>query len=186
MMDEEEFANDFSSDLTGNKSKKSFKMPLIIISIASIIALIAVLVIIIFIISKKSDKKNSIGEINCIFNVEYTSVDTRILGEDFNLPDLDIYINNEKIKNTKLYRFSSFGMNNVTFKLYENIQMDYMFQNAYYLFSVEMNTNKNAKILSMKNTFENCINLEQVNISNFDTTSLNQLVNCYIKQIHQK
>jgi surface protein len=126
--------------------------------------------------SKQSESKRVIGEINCLYNIYSISSETQILGDEYNkLSDLDIYINEEKIKYNKFHKFSSTGINKVSFKLYENIIMDNMFQNVDTLQSLEMNTEKNAKILSMKSTFENCKNIESVNISNFDTSSLKSL-----------
>ena len=50
-----------------------------------------------------------------------------------------------------------------------------MFKNIQRLISVKLNTNKNLKILSLENTFENCENLEEFNIEGFNTENIQSM-----------
>lgn len=53
--------------------------------------------------------------------------------------------------------------------------MDYMFQNILELKSINMTSDKEVKIISMKSTFENCENIEKIIISGFKTSEIESL-----------
>jgi hypothetical protein len=53
--------------------------------------------------------------------------------------------------------------------------MNYMFKNVTSIFSVEMNSDKGAKILSMISTFESCNSLESFSINGFNSKYLTSM-----------
>ena len=149
--------HELSSELTGlNKGQSELKKKQLIIGIAAG-SLLAVLIIIIIIVASttSSNKKSSpkiIGEINLIYDVSNTFDAIEILGKEYKKDpsDFDIYINNTKIKYTKEYKFEKVGINNVTIKLYTDLNMDYMFKGVEDLMEVEMHSDGKCKITSMK------------------------------------
>ena len=170
---------ELSSELTGlNKGQSELKKKQLIIGIAAG-SLLAVLIIIIIIVvsttgSNKKSNPTTIGEINLIYDVSNTFDAIQILGKEYKKEDseFDIYINNTKIKYAKEYKFEKVGINNVTIRLYTDLNMDYMFQGVEDLMEVEMNSDGNCKITSMKSVFEDCKNLKKFNIYNFNTDKL--------------
>ena len=67
-----------------------------------------------------------IGEINC--NYYFISKDEikKILGDEFNkFSKFDIFIDGKKMKYSKTYKLLNNKIYNISFKLYENINMDY-------------------------------------------------------------
>ena len=113
------------------------------------------------------------GIINCTYDIE--EKESILLSEEFQKEiDLDIFIDNEKIKYSKEYIFSSLGIHIIEYKLYEQkINMDYMFKNVTSLINVEMISEKQIFIESMIGTFENCINLNNFESNNFNTSLVN-------------
>ena len=164
-MDETLNGEELNSELTGlNKGEKEQKKKLLIIGAILSALFIVILVTIIIVFASRSKESNddsqtlpSIGEINCVYYVESKNKNTILLGNDFQKnSDFDIFIDGIIIKYTKEYRFDSTGNHNVQIKLYNNINMDYMFKDVQEIISVEMKSEKNCVILSMISTFENC------------------------------
>ena len=142
-----------------NQSQIFNKQTLMIAGI--VFSVIILLIILIIVLSSSSSKKKKIvGDIKCIYNIDQTNVKTQILGTEFQKKsDFSIYIDKKKMEEiSKGYEFSDYGEHEVIFELYEDINMDYMFKDIRELRSVEMNSIKNAKILSLKSTFEDCTN----------------------------
>ena len=176
--------NDFNSDLNSKKEKKfNFEKKVIIISGVAFLFAILVIVIIILAIKlsgSKSDKKDNrkiIGEINCIYEINSKDKATLILGNEFEKnSEFDIIINEKKIgQYQKEYIFENTGENKIIFELYDDIDMDYMFKDIKALKSIELISKAEAKILSMKNSFENCYSLESFYINGFNTENINSL-----------
>ena len=116
------------------------------------------------------------GEINCVYEVQSPSVYTSLIGNDFTKnTEFDIYIDNKRIKYSRDYKFDSIGNHNVQIRLYNEIDMDYMFKDVQDLISVEMKSNKNCKISSMISSFENCTNLHSVKISGFNGENIKSM-----------
>ena len=169
--------NDSSSNKTDKetKSKSNWKKYLIII-LTSLIIIAAIIILIIFILSpsekndNENDKKRSFGIIKCEYDIQKKEV--IILGQEFEkVIDLEIFIDNEKIKYSKEYTFQRLGIHSVEFRLYElNISMDYMFKNVSSLINAQLISESQINIISMSNTFENCINLNKFESSNFNTS----------------
>ena len=131
-----------------------------IIIIAGAVALMLVILIIIIVLAtKKSDSneksKNKIGELVCIFD---TSSQTRILSDDFKTQDIEIYVDGTKIKFSREYKFPTFGIHHVNFHIFSDLNMDYMFKNIPEIVSVEMISDKKAKISSMTGAFDKAEN----------------------------
>jgi len=87
---------------------------LIIGSIIGLILIIILVVILIFIRSRNEDEDNKysendiIADIKCIYDIRDTSKAINILGEKFEKNDneFDIFIEKDKIKYSKYYKFS--------------------------------------------------------------------------------
>ena len=177
--------NDLGSDLNSNdtqRKKISFKTYLTIgaLSIACI-GLIILLIILLINSSESSNKEESteiIGEIKCIF--EITTLDkntTKILGDEFiKSSKFSIIIDEKKIdKYIKEYTFDEIGFHNITFQLFENINMDYMFKGVTNLITIQMKSKKQAKIFSLISTFEDCKSLNTITISGFNTSEVTSM-----------
>ena len=182
-----EFKNDFSSNISGLKNSP-WKKEIIIGIICALMVISLIIVIIIVAVSssssKNSEKKDEIGMINCIYDIQTTALSTFILGMNFiKESEFDIYIDGEKIKFSKSYLFEKSKTYNIQFKLYESINMDYMFQNISSLISVEIISEKYAKIKSMINTFENCTNLQSFKINGFNTDEIKSIQKLFYNNI---
>ena len=150
--------NDFSSDLNSNfnaNEKKDDKAELIkkilIIGGLSLLTIIIIIQVIILVIPdssiKGSEARNSLGEINCIYEIDSIINKTLILGEEFIkesnfLIKIDGLVVNQYVKE---YSFSKSGVHNITIELYEDINMDNMFKDVKNLRIVDMNTNVGKK-----------------------------------------
>ena len=123
---------------------------------------------------EKKEIKTIIGSINCTFDINNINTKIPIIGSEFKKEsDFGIYIDDKKINHyLKEYSFDKFGIHKIYIELYENINMNYMFKDIENIISIEMNSDKNAKILSMESTFENCMSLTSFNITGFNTEQL--------------
>ena len=102
-------------------------------------------------------KDDILGKIECIYDVDSTRETTKILNENYNIPSkmkLEIERTPEKV--AKNHKFSKAGANNVTFILYEDINMENMFKGVSSLYSVKLISKQNCKITSLVGAFENC------------------------------
>ena len=63
--------------------------------------------------------------------------------------------------------------------------MDFMYQNILGLKSINMTSDKEAKITSMKSTFENCENIEKITISGFNTLEIESMSKIFLELIYQ-
>ena len=182
-MEENQLLDDFTlGDVIQKKKSISPKMIYIIFGVISFIILITIIIVIIATSSqeKPSDQNkekgeseengpqepSNIAEINCIYDVDRTTSETVLLGEEFQKNSkFYIFINDKRITYSKTYKFNKVGEQLVKFDIYEDINMDNMFKNVPNLIFVEMVTKNKISILSMKSTFESCINLIKVNIT---------------------
>ena len=141
-----------------------------------LISLISIFYNIVFTIQSKKIKyilsfaeTSVIGEINCSYEIKNIAKNTILIGNEFSKKSLfDLYIDGKKVNYAKEYKFTSLGKHKIQIKLYERINMDYMFKNVKDLISVEMNSENNCIINSMISTFENCNKLVDFNISGFN------------------
>ena len=138
-MDEPITSEELNSELTGvNKGEKEERKKQLIIGIVAAVLLLSIIIFIIIVAASGSkgdstDKEDTdfqvIGEIKCLYEIRSNTENTLLLSDEFvKNTDFDIYIDNKKIKYSKEYKFASVGEHNVVFKLYEGINMDYMFK----------------------------------------------------------
>ena len=181
-MDDPIIQEDINSELTGiNKGEKEERRKQLIIGVAVGVLFLAIIIFIIVVAASGSKGGGGdddtpypvFGEINCLYEIRTTTENTLLLSNEFvKNSGFDIYIDNKKIKYSKEYKFTSVGNHNVKIKLYEGINMDYMFKDIKELLTVEMISEDNCQILSMISTFENCFNLMDFKISGFNVENL--------------
>ena len=198
-MNEEEnlIINDINSanlDAPKNEKEEIPWKKIIIISSITICIILAIIIVILISIKNSSNEDSSttpdspdnpdnpdkpfIGIISCIYNIDSDKSEVKILGDEYKkTSDFDIYINGNKTKYSKTYKFSSFGIMNIDFKLYSNIEMAYMFKGVSSLISVDMKSINNVEITSIISAFEDCKNLESFSISGFITNKIKSLQN---------
>ena len=116
--DKEEIFNINTDQLSTPSMKqinKKTDLKKIIIGVSILVALIALMIIIILIISSgkndspenesQNEELRKIGQINCIYDIEYITQKTTLLSENFNHnQDISIYIDGTKIKLSKEYQ----------------------------------------------------------------------------------
>ena len=118
-----------------------------------------------------------LGEINCTLDIPYSNKNSKIIGDEYEKNSkFDIYIDDVLIKYSKQHLFETNGKHNMTIKLYEKINMDYMFKEVEDLTEVNMTSEKNCEITSMVSTFEKCEKLFRFNISGFGAKSLKSMM----------
>ena len=111
-----------------------WKKKLIIGSIIGLI-LIIVLSMILVVVRMKNKEDNDkdkeiIAEIDCVYIINDATYSVNILGDEYlkGNNDFDIYIGKEKTYYSKYYSFKEEGRYDVSYKIYSNINMDYMFK----------------------------------------------------------
>ena len=116
------------------------------------------------------------GTINCTFFATLGE-ETKILGDFFTKPSqIEIIVNDkEKIDFTNSYTFPNEGLNKISFTVFDNLNLDYMFEDVPNLKSVIMNSDSKSKITSMKRTFENTKNLNTFVLKGFDTSEVKEM-----------
>ena len=157
--------------------------------IIAIIFTVILIVSVILIIFYKTETYKKIytkvdikGEIQCEFNLEITSSQTKILGDDFSKrSEFDIEINGEKIKYSKNYKFSNLGLQKVKFLLYNDVNMENMFKGAVEISSIIMISDSNLKIKSINNAFEGCKKLKYFKINGFDPIEIKSMNKLFYK-----
>ena len=184
-------ADDFSlGDVMKQKTgggglSKQTKNYIIIGSIAFIVVIALVIIIVAVSSSSKSSgnasmKNNTV--LFCYYDVDTTQREIPILNEDFQKKTkMNIFINQQLVPFSKQHKFDKLGEQIVVFDILDDLNMDYMFKDIQSLTSVEMYTKKNVKLLSMKSAFENCQNLEKVNISGLNHLILIDLIQIKLK-----
>ena len=119
-----------------------------------------------------------IGEIICTFDV--TNQKTQIFSNDFiKLSNFQVYLDELPVEYKNEYEFTDYGVHKIKIELYEDLNMDNMFKNIPDLISVEMNSEENCKILSMKSTFKGAVSFQSFNINGFDATELKSTSKCF-------
>ena len=165
------------------------------------ILLVVVLIIIIIVVAaggksggseeEKKDEgvtptKDILGDIQCIYEVESTTKETQIIGEEFVKKfDISIEINNKLFPFTKKYKFNNTGDQTVTIHIYDSgISLDNLFKNVALLTKIRFYTTKNVRIISMESLFENCVSLEDFTFIGFDTSQLVSLKRFFLIANH--
>ena len=183
--------NDEGDVITEVKKETPWKKIALIVGILLLILIILIVIIVIFIKSGNKEDKNSDenipyddksykGEILCIYDVYYNDIPTEIISKFYtNQTHFDIYIDDKKINFEKEIIFPKYGLIKVRYALTQNINMENIFKDIKTLISVKMTSNKNLKILSLNNAFENCENLKEISIDGFDTKEIKSLTNLF-------
>ena len=110
-----------------------------------------------------------IGNIECTYYIQNITQATQLLGKEFESKSLfDLYIDGKKVRCSEEFKFNSLGNHKMEIKLYEKLNMDYMFKNVKDLLEIEMKSENNCSITSMISTFENCIQLKIFKIDGFN------------------
>ena len=188
-MEDQTLKEELNSELTGlNKGEKAKRKKQIIIASALSLLFIIIIIVIIILINTGSnlDEDTSnlelLGEINCIYDVQSISSNTLLIGNDFIKNDeFDIYIDNKRVKYSKDYKFDTIGRHHLLIKLYNELDMNYMFKDVKDIVSIEMKSDKNCRISSMISTFENCNNLISFNIYGFDGSKIKSMHKMFYK-----
>ena len=150
--------------------------------ISLFIILIVILIIIIAMGNKKDLGKKSIGQLKCTYEIKNSDKPIMLLGQEFKYEsNFDITIQKKKIKFGREYKFEKEGIYNIIFDIYNPINMDYMFKNVLDLTNIILISNQNAKIISMKSTFENCQNLKGFSISGYNTDEVKSMSKLFFK-----
>ena len=173
-----------SKQLCYKKSKKKLLVFFIVI-----IAISISFFFIIFQMNKDKDtdyasalKIDYIGKINCLYILENDQVESKLLGENFEIPKtIEIYIDGSKIDNIQNYKLKGKKEYNVSYIIHGELKMENMFKNIPYLVKVEMISENNCTITSMQSAFENCVNLSSFSIKGFDTLKIKSLKNLFYK-----
>ena len=164
-----------------DQSSKTKKQIIFGIFTIIIIAIIIVLIIILINInsSKSSSPKEKIAEIICIYNIEKIDKYYNLLSKDYKYDSsiLEIYSNNNKSipYSENGYKFQNPGENEIKFYIYKSFSMENIFKNIEELISVNITSEKNAEIKSIKSAFENCINLKYFNIYGINNKQIKSL-----------
>ena len=112
-MEEDLTKDEFKNEITtlDKEEKPINKKKLIIgISIGALCLFILAIIIIIRAMASTDSPKPKIGEINCIFDIQTTSENTKIFGTEFTKNSaFDIIIDGKKIDYKKEYKFESMG-----------------------------------------------------------------------------
>ena len=178
-------SNDISSKLTGvNKDETSQKKKLfLIVGIISVVIIITLIIIIVVSLTgKNSSDDTKIGEITCIYEINTITQKVEILGKDFSKnTKFDIFINGKSVKYSKSIKFDAFGEQEVKFIIYGDLEMENMFKDVTSLISVNMTSEKNAKILSISSAFEGCYYLKEFSLNGFDTSTITSFSKLFYK-----
>ena len=129
-----------------------------------------------------SPSKEIIGEMHCYYDVKTIENNTILIGEEFEInSEFDMYLDNKYIKNLREYKMNYLGKQEIQFMLYEDLNMDYMFKDVPDLISIEMKSEKNCQILSMKSSFENSQSLYEFNITGFSADKIKSMNKLFYK-----
>ena len=175
------------------QKKKQF----LIIGAISITILILVIIIIVIAVTSGSKDENvgptpdkseddhdpnqALGEIKAYYDIKSIQRPTMILSPNYlKSSSFSIYIDDKFIKYSKEYTFERRSLNQlVSFKIYENINLDNMFKGVQDLIRIEITSSKNLKISSMNNVFEDCTELSAFTINGCDTSEITSVKNLF-------
>ena len=111
---------------------KSWKKPVIIISISLFIIIITSLILYLIVPLTKKENEEKFGEIKCIYNIKNSNDKSLIINdeyENFNNSILNIYINETKFNYKKYHNFTSEGLFELRFILNKHLYLDKIFKN---------------------------------------------------------
>ena len=135
---------------------------------------------------KAKNINNTKNEIIAIYDKKYDKIE--LLGEDFgkenniNNNDIDIYVNNKKIKLDYYNKYNSKerGKINVKFifhKLLTNTSC--MFNRCWSLISLDLSSFNTTNVNNMSYMFYDCSSLKSIDLSSFNTTNVNNMTSMF-------
>ena len=145
-----------------------------------------------------SNKENKINEtkneIICIYNKkekeisllhDYSRIETLLpeykkfyLGgkENINGDNIDIYVNDKKIKFSYVYKSDEIGKIEVKFKFKKLItKINHIFWGCIYLEKIDFSSFNSSKVDNMSCIVYDCVSLESINFSSFDTSKVSNM-----------
>ena len=185
-MDEkdEPFKEDINLDeniVTPESPKKNI-INCILILTASILILIIIITLIIIMIPKDTPKRTSEKYLTfyCVYDVATNTTPTQLISPEFSENYTSfILINGTRHNFTKSFQFEKIGLTYIDIIIdNDEIKLDKLFKNIDTLISISIENHcneKHYKIISMKSTFEGCINLKNVKISNINAEELKSM-----------
>ena len=111
----EEFKNneDLTDEIIEKKENKQCMRKKEFLLIAIVFAVVIIISVILIAYKSSHEDNDKYGEISCLYKIDNSTNEIRILSEDFNysnIPKISIYINDTKIKNFgKFYKFETEG-----------------------------------------------------------------------------
>ena len=121
-----------------------------------------------------------LGTINCTYNIRTIKDYVKLIGNNFELySQFDMYLDNRYIESSHIYEIKTLGKHEVIFLLYQDLNMDYLFEGVEDLIYVDMKSNNNCRITSMRHTFEEEYNLYQFNITGFSGDKIRTMENLF-------
>lgn len=126
------------------------------------------------------DPSDAIGIINVDYRIGSTTSPTQLISENYNKDSaFSIYINDKFVVYSKKYTFKSRDNQKVKFVVYEEINMNKMFKDVKEITGIEITSDKNMKIKSLDNAFENCENLAKFQMTGVDSASIGSIKNAF-------
>ncbi len=101
------------------------------------------------------------------------------LGE-FNDKNVDLFINEEKHKYQKFFKFEKAGTYNIRLDLKEKIEdCSYMFCNCNNLINIDLSSFQTDNVKDMTRMFYNCNNLTEIDLSSFETDNVTSMYSMF-------
>ena len=177
--------NDKNSDIEKEMGGDTFKKEKILVISVAIIFFISLIISLILLNKniESEEEKEILGEMICEYEISNVLSKTQILSIEFKKEfKISAIIDEQKFDDIPYsYKFLQKGNNKIKFLFYQNVKMDNMFKDISALKVVEMISEKNLKILSMKNAFDNCQNLKKFNITGFDIAEIKSVHKVFYK-----
>ena len=157
---------------------------------------------IIILVKDISDKKDIRNEIICIYNKKYQyinllhdyTIDMRFFErekmsyekakKEINENNIEIYVNDKKIKFNYIYKSNEKGEIKVRFKFKKFLNStNYMFFNISSLISIDLSSFISTDVNNMSSMFWGCYSLESINLSSLNTAKVENMdgmfMDCY-------
>ena len=169
-----------SSDLPKLPEMPKWKKLAIIGGVIGAFVIFIIIIVILIASSSGTKSREVIGQIVCNYEDFKAGEPTQIFGNNFKSQDsIEMSIESKKLKFTKQYEFKETDKGEIKIDVYDDIDMDYMFNDVKNLASIVLYSSKGAKIKSMISTFENCESLRSFTNSGFDTSQVKSMRNLF-------
>ena len=130
---------------------------------------------IVCIYNKQQDEIDLLHHYNEDSNLMYDDARTAYLAgkNNINENNIEIYINDKKIKFNTKYKSKEIGVIKVTFKFNKLLtSTSYMFRNCSSLISLDLSSFNTTNITNMRGMFYSCSSLKSINFSSCDTNNV--------------